>query len=123
VAQARLLPEALSPLQPAHVALDVLQTGVLPEQAELFVAVHATHVAVAVAHAGVAPEQSLSLAHCSHVPPSGPEDAQTRDRQRAVAVPEVQGPSPMAYPQLPSGSQTLERQTPGLFAHGPSPFR
>jgi hypothetical protein len=83
-------------LQPAHVALDVSQTGVLLEQAELFDEVHATHVAVRVAHAGVAPEQLPSLAHCSHVPASRPLAAHTRDRHRAAAVPEVQGPSPMA---------------------------
>jgi hypothetical protein len=123
VGHARLPPDPSSPLHGAHVSVAVLHTGALALQATLLVPVHMTHVDVDTAQAGVAPEQSPSLAHCSQVPRRGPLVAQMRERHRVASVAVVHGPSPMAYPQLPSGSHAFERQTPALLLQGPSPFR
>jgi hypothetical protein len=49
---------------------------------------------------------------------------QAPDRHTVAALPVVQGPSPLAKPQSPSGSHTADRQTvPPLTAvQGPSPL-
>src|SRR5262249_10113721 len=81
------------------------------------------HVNDSVLHHSLAP-QSASTAQPpigSHTPLFAP---QAPERHTTAAFPCVQGPSPFAYPQLPSGSHALERQTVAPFAgvHGPSEF-
>jgi hypothetical protein len=97
--QARVAPEPLSPLQPAHVADAVSQNGVVPEHCVEFVAehcpqapdarhagvdgagqarvapeplspLHPAHVAVAVLQSGVGPEHCVEFVaeHCPQAP-------------------------------------------------------
>ncbi len=115
--------DPLSPLQPVHVSVAVLQTGVVSAHAVEFSAVHCTHDAVVMSQVSAPKTLQLeSPAHDSHFPASGPLVAQTAERQTVFASPLVQGPSPFAYPHLPSTSHVLDRQSAPFPVHGPSPF-
>jgi hypothetical protein len=83
-----------------------------------------THTLDATSHTGVAPEQSASVRHCPHLSAFGPDEAQIIVRHTVTPVPAspaVQLPSPLAYPHLPSVSQTplVHARAPFMALHVP----
>jgi hypothetical protein len=98
--------------------------GIPAVHAVAFVAVHCTHSFEVRLHAGVAPEQSASVRHCAHLSAFGPDEAQIIVRHTVTPVPAspaVQLPSPLAYPHLPSVSQTplVQARAPFTALHVP----
>lgn len=120
--QAWLADPPWSPLQATQVSLCVLQSGVLPVHAVVFVAVHWTQAPEAGSHAGVAPWHDVSARHAWHLPAFAPVIAHKVERQTVLPFAPVHGPSPVVYPHLPSTSQTPERHLAGALVQGPSPF-